>query len=214
MRIDMAHHSDTILPPVKLYELGGVYFVRDGNHRISVAVAQDVEFVDAEVTSLDTDVDLSPDASLEDVREAVIALERKRFCENTGIDEMRPQCEIRFTETGRYDDLLEHIRVHRYYLSHRNNHEVSFERALISWYDNLYKPIIDTIQDEDILPRFPGRTEGDLYIWIIRHWDDLKTEYGEDLSIRSAAKSFSKQHGRLSLRYLFERLKSRLGMQL
>src|SRR6056297_1501486 len=34
--VDRAHLSDVILPAIKLYEIGGVYFVRDGNHRVSV----------------------------------------------------------------------------------------------------------------------------------------------------------------------------------
>ena len=31
------------LPPIKVYELAGLYFVRDGNHRVSVAKARGVE---------------------------------------------------------------------------------------------------------------------------------------------------------------------------
>ncbi len=30
VRVDAAHHQQVILPPVTLYEIGGVYFVRDG----------------------------------------------------------------------------------------------------------------------------------------------------------------------------------------
>jgi hypothetical protein len=48
-RVDEAHIKDIILPPITLYEIGGVYFVRDGNHRVSVAKTQDVEFIDADV---------------------------------------------------------------------------------------------------------------------------------------------------------------------
>ncbi len=38
------------LPPVELIQFAGVYFVRDGHHRISVAKALGEEYVDAEVT--------------------------------------------------------------------------------------------------------------------------------------------------------------------
>jgi hypothetical protein len=38
------------LPPVELIQVGDVYFVRDGHHRISVARAFGQEHVDAEVT--------------------------------------------------------------------------------------------------------------------------------------------------------------------
>jgi hypothetical protein len=49
-RIDRAFHGGEELPPVSLYEVGNLYFVLDGNHRIGVARFQEVEFVDAEVT--------------------------------------------------------------------------------------------------------------------------------------------------------------------
>ena len=35
--VDEAVIKEIILPPIKVYELGGLYFVRDGNHRVSVA---------------------------------------------------------------------------------------------------------------------------------------------------------------------------------
>jgi len=40
------------LPPVSLLELGGDYFVIDGNHRVSVARFHGVEWIDAEVTEV------------------------------------------------------------------------------------------------------------------------------------------------------------------
>lgn len=49
-RIDRAFHRGTELPPVVLYEIGGSYFVLDGNHRVSVARYHDVEMIDAEIT--------------------------------------------------------------------------------------------------------------------------------------------------------------------
>jgi hypothetical protein len=37
------------LPPVELIHSGGIYFVRDGHHRISVAKALGEVYIDAEV---------------------------------------------------------------------------------------------------------------------------------------------------------------------
>lgn len=42
--------SGVTLPPVSLYKVGERYFVKDGNHRVSVARYLGTEFVDAEVT--------------------------------------------------------------------------------------------------------------------------------------------------------------------
>jgi hypothetical protein len=49
-RVDRAFHRGIELPPVTLYELGGRYFVLDGNHRVSVARYQGVQWIEAEVT--------------------------------------------------------------------------------------------------------------------------------------------------------------------
>jgi len=48
-RVDKAFHRGVELPPVRLYKLGETYFVEDGNHRVSVARYQGVEWIEAEV---------------------------------------------------------------------------------------------------------------------------------------------------------------------
>lgn len=49
-RIDRAFHRGEQLPPVSLYKVGGLYFVLDGHHRVSVAAYQGVRWIDANVT--------------------------------------------------------------------------------------------------------------------------------------------------------------------
>jgi len=49
-RVDLVFYKDMALPPVSLYKLGDVYFVEDGNHRVSVARYHGVRAVEANVT--------------------------------------------------------------------------------------------------------------------------------------------------------------------
>src|SRR3712207_4722400 len=51
-RIDRAYHRGDELPAVSLYKIGEAYFVRDGNHRVSVARYHKVATIDAEVVEL------------------------------------------------------------------------------------------------------------------------------------------------------------------
>jgi len=60
-RVGAARYEEIGLPAIRLYEIGGAYFVRDGNHRVSVAKTAGVEFIDAEVTSLSTYFTITPD---------------------------------------------------------------------------------------------------------------------------------------------------------
>jgi hypothetical protein len=196
VRVDKAHLTDTILPPIRLYEIGGVYFVRDGNHRVSVATAQGVEAIDAEVTSLGSEVQLSTDLTQENLTKAVVEYEKKQFIEKTGFTSLVDEPVPDFTATGRYDDLLEHIHGHKYYLNQNRSEEMSFDQALQSWYRNVYRPIVRIITEERILSRFPGRTASDLYVWTVRHWDQLKKKYGEAFPIEEAVADFSQKHGK------------------
>jgi hypothetical protein len=49
-RVDRAFHRGVELQPVRLYKLGETHYVEDGNHRVSVARYQRVEWIEAEVT--------------------------------------------------------------------------------------------------------------------------------------------------------------------
>jgi hypothetical protein len=51
-RIDCAYHRGEELPAVSLYKIGDAYFVRDGNHRVSVARYHGVVAIDAEVVEI------------------------------------------------------------------------------------------------------------------------------------------------------------------
>ena len=193
-RVDEAHINDIILPPIMLYEIGGIYFVRDGNHRVSVAKMQNVEFIDAEVISLSTEINLHPSMTTEQLRDAVIDYEKKIFYAETYFGDLTEYWELNFSSPGRYDVIYNHILVHKYYLNEDLEEEIHFHNAVVSWYNNVYYPVITIIRDQWLLVNFPKRTEADLYVWIIQHWDFLKKKYGA-YSLSKAANDFSKKYG-------------------
>jgi hypothetical protein len=51
-RVDRAYHQGVELPAVSLYKIGDSYFVRDGNHRVSVAKYHKAVAIDAEVVEI------------------------------------------------------------------------------------------------------------------------------------------------------------------
>jgi hypothetical protein len=194
IRVDEAHLKDIILPPIQLYEIGGVFFVRDGNHRVSVAKAQKVEFIDAEVIRLDAEINLNPGMTTDELREALIAYEKNIFYDKTNFGELTDNASLDFSTPGRYDAIYNHILVHKYFLNESVTGEIPFSDALVSWFNNVYGPVIAVIRDQWLLLKFPGRTEGDLYVWIVRHWDFLKKKYGGS-TLADAADDFSRKYG-------------------
>ncbi len=190
MSVDIAHYKDVHLPPIHVFEIGGSYFVRDGNHRVSVAKAQGAEFIDAEVISLGTRIPVAPGMTLAELKRAVIDFEKVQFFDQTGLDRLRPGCQIEFTEVGRYDELLGHVREHKWYINLKKSSEIPFEEAAASWYDTVYFPVIEIIRETRLLARFPRATESDLFVYVGRHWGELSQRYGALFTLEEAAEDF------------------------
>ena len=196
--VDRAQIKDIPLPAIQLYEIGGAYFVRDGNHRVSVARSQGGEEIDAEVTSLSSEITINPSMTVDDLRQAVIEYEKKIFYEKTSFGKLTGDMDLNFTQPGSYDVIYNHILVHKYYLNQSLAEELPFEEALVSWYNNVYCPIIKIIDEDMLCASFPGthhRTRSDLYVWIVKYWDHLKAENGVHCSIADAARDFSARYG-------------------
>jgi hypothetical protein len=194
-RVDRARLKDVALPAIQLYEIGGAYFVRDGNHRVSVARSQGVESIDAEVTSLSSEITITPGMTGDDLRDGVIKYEKKIFYEKTRFGELTGAADLDFTTPGRYDVIYNHILVHKYYLNQQSSQEIPFSEALVSWYHKVYQPIIAIIKNEGLTACFPGHSPSDLYVWIVKHWDFLKKKYGVFYSVADAARDFSVKYG-------------------
>ena len=122
--IDRAHLTDVILPPIILYEIGGLYFVRDGNHRVSVAKAQGVENIDAEVISLKSEIKLKPGWSEKRILKQVIQYEKRVFYTETSFGDITDCWNIDFSTPGQYDVLYQHILIHKYYINLCLNYEL------------------------------------------------------------------------------------------
>jgi hypothetical protein len=54
VNIALAYHREEALPPVELVQMGDIYFVNDGHHRISVAKLLGQQEIEAEVTVIDS----------------------------------------------------------------------------------------------------------------------------------------------------------------
>lgn len=171
-RVDAVVH-DQGYPPIEVYKVGNVYFVRDGNHRVSVARLHDAKTIEAYVIEYKTSVPIDKDDDLDDI---LLKMERTEFFQETGLDKIRPAQNIVFTEPGRYRLVKEHIAFHKYLKETDCGCEISDEDAVASWYDNVYLPVVELIRQRDVLDYFPDRTEADLYAWLLLHRATLEEQ--------------------------------------
>jgi hypothetical protein len=176
-RLDALARGPEGFPPIEVYKVGDVYFVLDGNHRVSVARQLGAKTIEAYVTELPTSIPIDENTTADDL------LTKEGYAEflaQTRLDKLRPDSNVQLSEPSRYREIIEHISVHRYFLGMDKNAPVAWDVAVGSWYDNVYMPMIRLIREHNVLESFPGRTEADLYAWLIRHQEALRLQFGGD----------------------------------
>ncbi len=179
------------LPPIEVYKIGDVYFVRDGHHRVSVAREVGAKSIEAYVTEVEVKIPLSPDASPEDL---ILKAEYASFLARTRLDVIRPTADLSLTEAGKYPLLEEHIAVHRHFMGLELQREVPPAEAVGHWYDQVYLPVVSVIRAQGLLRDFPGRTEADLYLWVMEHRAELEASLGWTIDPDQAAAHLAAEH--------------------
>jgi len=176
--------STPSLPPIEVYKVGEVYFVIDGNHRVSIARQEGLTSIEARVIEVKTDIPLTPDVQPEDL---IIKAEYAEFLEATRIMDLRPNVDLSVSIPGQYDILMAHIYLQKFILVEDQKLDTSLQDAVLDWYDNIYIPLAEAIRDRGLLHWFPDRTTTDLYIWIAENRAALEKEQGWEIQSDIAA---------------------------
>jgi hypothetical protein len=172
------------LPPIEVYKVGEVYFVVDGNHRVSIARQEGFDTIEARVIEFRTEVELSPDVQPDDL---IAKSEYVDFLNATRMHETRPNVDLSVTAPNQYEKLMEQVRVSQYLLQEEKGQDVTLQDAAAYWYDTMYIPLAEAIRDRGLLRWFPGRTITDLYIWISENRAALEKELGWEIQSDIAA---------------------------
>jgi uncharacterized ParB-like nuclease family protein len=171
------------LPPIEVYKVGEVYFVRDGNHRVSVARQLGSESIQAHVTELPTSVQLRPGMSEEELDDEVAYA---AFLDETRLPYTRPHhVSLKLSETSRYGDLLGHVYLHRSIMQQAQKETIAIEDAAANWYDEVFRPAVTLMRKYNVLAESKDRTEADMYLWLIEHLSEVKELYGDKAPTRS-----------------------------
>jgi hypothetical protein len=182
------------LPPIDVFKVGEVYFVRDGNHRVSVARARKHQTILARVVEIPVRVPLDADTSPDDL---ILKSGYAEFLEKTSLDRRFPKQRLELTRAGGYRGLVQHIEVHQYYMGLRSRHFPTLPEAAADWYQRVYLPVVERIRNSGILKNFPGRTEADLYLWIAENRARLQMRYADQdgsQEAQEAVHDFAQKH--------------------
>ena len=205
-RVDGLVHGRAGIGPVELYRVGEIYFVRDGNHRVSVARQHKDASIRAHVWRSDVRVLLGPDTNLGDL---LCQAARSAFLEETNADRLCPHVDLDLTRPDGYEFLAYEIYGFREAISKIDGREVSMDEAVRLWCDMAYMPVAEIVRQQGILRRFPGCTETDLYLWMRRNQEELEIRYGRGILMAEAAEDLMARFGHRPSRA--RRMRRRVG---
>jgi hypothetical protein len=137
-RIAAARRRGETMPPIDVYRVGDLHFVRDGHHRVSVARALGDTTIDAHVrvvsTALPADADLSE-------RDLPLKQHERLFRERVPLpDAMNEQ--IVFSDEWRYARLGELVEAWTYRASQERGRLLARVEGALAWFREEYEPIV------------------------------------------------------------------------
>jgi nucleotide-binding universal stress UspA family protein len=175
------------LDPVEVYKVSEVYFVLDGNHRVSIARQEGWKEIQAHVIEIQTDIPLTPDVRPE---ELIVKAEYADFLEQTGLNKTQEMVDLRITIPGGYQKLLDEISICRCQIEEEEQYECSIQESAKSWYREIYLPFAEAVRERGMMRWFPDRTVTDLYVWMSEHRGELEKELGWSIRPEAAAEVF------------------------
>ena len=148
------------MPPIDVYEIGGMYFVKDGHHRVSVARQLDLEVIEAYVTEIVTEV--GADAS---VRIADLALKghERLFFERVPLPP-EARSRIQLSQGSWYAGLAEGVEAWGFRLMQARGEFMSREEIAQEWFEQEFEPVVQLVRDENLAE---GQTDAEAYARIV-----------------------------------------------
>jgi nucleotide-binding universal stress UspA family protein len=169
--------------PIEVYQVGEVYFVVDGNHRVSVARQIGQKTITALVTVVPTRVAISADDDPDDI---IAKARYAEFLSLTRLDQLRPDANLYLTFHSRYELLLAGITTWSELV---NAAEPFAPEAVSGWYDHVYLPVIRLIRRLHTARHFPGHSEADLFVLVTGEREEIGRQLGWSVDPASAAAS-------------------------
>jgi hypothetical protein len=174
-----AAFPDGVMPAINVFEVGGGYFVEDGHHRVALARERGAEYIDAEVTRLETRYEVGPDV---DVAQLAHTEQQRKLLEASGLSRARPDAVIEFSFVDGYTQLAEIIDAHGYRLARQAGELPSPEQVAADWYETVYRPGLEAVRRAGLPEVYASwnPTDVDLFLWVYKIRRDLR---GQDDAI-------------------------------
>ncbi len=164
------YFADRPFPPIDVYKVGDAYFVSDGHHRVAIAKQRKVDFIDADVIEVHTPYAVTSDT---DVTRLVHLGQQRLFLEESGLSEVLPSTEFRFTRPEGYRALLDNVKIHGWDLMVERQRYIPREEIALDWFTKVYSPTRRQIDEAGLTDILDDMTVDDIYLWVTDQWRRL-----------------------------------------
>ncbi|MBN1412143.1 MAG: hypothetical protein JW969_14965 [Spirochaetales bacterium] len=158
-----------ITKAIDLIEYGGCYFVRDGNHRVSVAKTNGIEFMTANVRTMKTPVKLPGKMSRKRIP---LYAAKARFQAETGVFDYIPEDDFFIAIPENWVFLKKEIFEYNqgWYVRHQGRAPEK-DVLLSNWNTYIYQTAMEFIRQNYLPFLFPNKEETDIFCDLIRLWN-------------------------------------------
>jgi hypothetical protein len=157
-RIAAAQRRGESMPPVSLFKIGDLYFVRDGHHRVSVAKSLGRPDIDAYVTEVETRVPLDSETRLSDLP---LKDHERLFFERVPLP-AEARGRIAVSDPWDYGVLAEAVEAWGYRAMQERGSFMDRAEVARRWYAEEYAPVAEMLRDGGLAA--PGETETDAFL--------------------------------------------------
>jgi hypothetical protein len=157
-RIAAAQRRGEALPPVSLYQVGELYFVRDGHHRVSVAKSLGRMDIDAYVTEVTTRLKLGRDLR---VSELPLKDHERLFRERVPLDPAR-RARIALSDPWDFGLLAEMVEAWGFRMMQERGSFADRVEVARRWFDDEYAPVSEMLRSGELIER--GETDAEAYM--------------------------------------------------
>jgi hypothetical protein len=174
-RINLAQRKGQAMPPIDVYRIGDMHFVKDGHHRVSVARALGHRDIEAYVTEVQTEVGANREIRLRDLP---LKSHQRLFYERVPLPaEARER--IHLSDEWRYAALAEAVEAWGFRAIQARREPLSRPEVAEAWFREEYEPVVAMLAEAQLIPKGITDTEAYMQVAHLRYlilrthtWDD------------------------------------------
>jgi hypothetical protein len=145
-RIALAIRRGEGMPPIDVYRIGDVHFVKDGHHRVSVAQALGHQVIEAYVTEVMTELGADRHITLQDLP---LKSHQRLFFERVPLAPEH-RARIHLSDEWRYAALAEAVEAWGFRVMQERGEWMSRAEVANAWFREEYEPVVELLKEAGI----------------------------------------------------------------